>query len=352
MFEELERIIANPEEDFSLAGLDTKSENEKQNAVASTYKKLSRLEEKIKESRMQQTEDKLYHKMTKYLEQMHLVNSYYGRIVDNYTEKMKIRWNKNNQRTDKIKEVSVLFKNYISSWTNIINQYLAYVVYFAKKYENHNPGKQRRLELADLIQEGNIGLMKAIERFDGKRRVKFSGYAGIIINGEISRAFDDKSRLIKTPAPFNKLCRDYERAKEDCRYELDREPTREEVYQRLGITNEQISFLEARRNLANLLELDKPIGENKKSKIIDFISNDEQSPLDILEKNELQNKVNEVLTTLNERERGVLISHFGLNGEVKTAKDIGAELDVSRITVQNIQNAALGKMKLRLVKYT
>ncbi|MBS3121453.1 sigma-70 family RNA polymerase sigma factor [Candidatus Woesearchaeota archaeon] len=386
LFGEIERIIANPDEDFSLAGLDTKSENEKYKLIANYYCNMKLLdkrideiirrredeqigrkederieaqnkpEDKISDEEKQKRAKRVYAEMAGYLEKMHIINSYYERIVENYKKNHRTECCKEGKIDEKAGELNVLLKNYMSSWENIIKQYLGYVIYFARRYENNGFANPRKLEITDLIQEGNIGLMKAIERFNGSLGVKFSVYAGIIIDGEIRREIDNKSRLIRTPPGFNKLCREYKRAREGCKKELGREPEKEEVYKKMGIDDEQILFLESRINLMYILELDKSVGDNRKCSIMEIISNNEQSSLDILEniseENDLRKAVNRALKQLGEREKRLISLHWGLDGEPMIVEDVAKELGgISKQRVHQLQQKAFRKITPLLAKY-
>lgn len=305
-----------------------------------------------RKERDEKKKKKIYSKMADYLEQIHITARYYERIVNQYKENLKTRCcrKREESNTEKADELGALLNNYISSWKNAVNNYLHLVIPIAKRYQRKMFIGLRKLEIMELIQEGNIGLMRAVEKFDYTRGVKFSSYAWLLIVSEIKHGIDEKSRLIKTSPKFNKLCRDYEKARRECGQKLGKEPAREEVYKRLGINDEQKSFLELRRNLANIVELDKQVRNNNRRTIGETVPNNEQSPLDRLEENELHDEVDSALEQLDEREIYVVSSHFGLYENQRGAKDIGIELGVSRITVHNVQNAALRKMKQILVK--
>ena len=215
---------------------------------------------------------------------------------------------------------------------------LRLVVAVAKRFD-HAP-----IGLLDLIQEGNLGLMRAVDRFDHTRGFKFSSYATWWIRQSIGRALDDTSRAIKVPPQVRGSLPLIDQVTERLTGELERPPTTEEVATVTGLAAENVSLaLLHRRPMASLQE---PIDDSGEYDIGDLLQDDEENgPFEAAAAALERQALNIQLSRLQPREREVLQARFGWNGPVRTAQDIANEMDVTRDQVRQIEAKALGKLR-------
>ncbi|MDQ3385912.1 MAG: RNA polymerase sigma factor RpoD, partial [Actinomycetota bacterium] len=238
-----------------------------------------------------------------------------------------------------LKELEALVADGEEAQRALIQANLRLVVSIAKRYVG------RGMLFLDLIQEGNLGLMRAVEKFDHTKGFKFSTYATWWIRQAITRAIADQARTIRIPVHMVETINKVIRVQREMLQQLEREPTTDELAAKVGLSPTRIREIE--RISLDPLSLDSPVGEEDDSNLSDFIQDMQaDSPADAAARKLLNEAVLEALEELNDRERQVVRLRFGLeDGQARTLEEVGREFGVTRERIRQIESKTLAKLR-------
>ena len=241
---------------------------------------------------------------------------------------------------------------------NLVNTHLSDIKQMAEESEKHLIEANLRLVVSiakkhtrfgmpflDLLQEGNIGLMRAVKKYDHHRGYKFSTYATWWIRQAISRAIADHSRTIRIPVHMNEVINKILRARQRLAQKYGREPTSQEIGDELDLSSTKVKEIMKMAQLP--ISLETPIGEDRDSKLGDFIEDpNAMQPIDVASRNLLREQVEKVLSSVNPREGRILKLRFGIeDGHSRTLEEVGKEFNVTRERIRQIEAKAIRKLR-------
>jgi RNA polymerase primary sigma factor len=245
---------------------------------------------------------------------------------------------------DEVKLAAKIKRGNKQARIHMVRANLRLVVKIARDYANLG------LPLMDLISEGNIGLMKAVERFDPKKGGKLSTYAAWWIKQSIKRALANQSKTIRLPVHLVDKISKMRRVSMQMSEELGREPTDDELAEEVGMSSAKVTMLKSAA--IRPTSLDAPIGDDDATAFGEIVGDENaQNPFEMLRDKDLRDEVDDLMAVLDERERRIIQSRFGLSGgRAKTLEEVGKNFGVTRERIRQLQNIALKKMRRALNK--
>lgn len=240
---------------------------------------------------------------------------------------------------DEIEELQDLVDRGEGSKEYFVNCNLRLVVWWSSKYRN------RGLAQEDIIQEGNMGLIRAVEKFDPEKGARFSTYASTWIRKHIMRSIQNQARTVRLPIHISSFISKLKKVELELEIKLGRDPRAEEIAAELDITPEKV--VEYQNYYADTVSLDTPLGNEEASTLGDLISNpNTTNPFEEIARSEYSNELNRVLKQLNPREYQVITLRFGINdGNARTLEEIGRIIGLTRERVRQIETKALRKLR-------
>ena len=265
-----------------------------------------------------------------------------GGVMPEFGGPKKVRWARQqvlSELDEAVHDISLGEERAQLAKQDLVQANLRLVVSIAKKYTN------RGLQFLDLIQEGNIGLMKAVDKFEYRRGYKFSTYATWWIRQAITRAIADQARTIRIPVHMHETINKLHRTQRSLVQELGREPRQEEIASRMGMDSAKVG--KVMKIAQEPISLETPIGEDDDGRLVDFIHDaNARSPQETVSQRRLQETIEAVLKTLTPREEAVISKRFGLNGhQEQTLEDVGQEFEVTRERIRQIETKSIRKLR-------